>query len=173
VYLRNKALPRILDPRKREKRERTPWERKKRRERERGGKIKGRREKRRGRSSPKRKNLYSLKELEGLGLDSSSSSEELSPSEEEDLEEEAAHYGEERYHPDEGRNSKPRRKLKGNGGLSQGMVWSPGPSAPPPYAENFCSDSFIPRDEQQKLQQMFPIFEAVDGGRVHTSVEHI
>ena len=25
VYLRNKALPRILDPRKREKRERTPW----------------------------------------------------------------------------------------------------------------------------------------------------
>jgi hypothetical protein len=51
VYLRNKALPRILDLRKREKRERTPWERKMRQERERGGKIKGRREKRRGRSS--------------------------------------------------------------------------------------------------------------------------
>lgn len=53
------------------------------------------------------------------------------------------------------------------------MVWSPGPSAPPPYAENFCSDSFIPRDERQKLQQMFPIFEAADGGHVHASVEHI
>ena len=53
------------------------------------------------------------------------------------------------------------------------MVRSPGPSAPPPYAENFCSDSFIPRDELQKLQQMFPIFEAADGGHVHVSVEHI
>ena len=53
VNLRNKALPRILDLRKREKRERTPWERKRRRERERGGKIKGRREKRRRRSSPR------------------------------------------------------------------------------------------------------------------------
>ena len=93
--------------------------------------------------------------------------------EEEDLEEEAAHYGEERYHPDEGRNSKQRRKLKGNGGLSQGMVQSPGPSAPRPYAENFCSDSFIPRDERQKLQQMFPIFEAADAGQVQVSVEHI
>ena len=53
------------------------------------------------------------------------------------------------------------------------MVRSPGPSAPPPYAENFCSDSFIPRDERQKLQEMFPIFEAGDGGHVHVSVEHI
>ena len=53
------------------------------------------------------------------------------------------------------------------------MVRSPGPSAPRPYAENFCSDSFIPRDERQKLQQMFPIFEAADGGRFHVSVEHI
>ena len=53
------------------------------------------------------------------------------------------------------------------------MVRSPGPSAPPPYAENFCSDSFSPRDERRKLQQMFPIFEAADGGHVHVSVEHI
>ena len=50
---------------------------------------------------------------------------------------------------------------------------SSGPSAPPPYVENFCLDSFIPRDEWQKLQQMFPVFEAADGGRVHASVEHI
>ena len=35
VYLRNKTLPRILDPRKKEKRVRTPWERKRRMERER------------------------------------------------------------------------------------------------------------------------------------------
>ena len=53
------------------------------------------------------------------------------------------------------------------------MVWSPGPRTPPPYAENLCSDSFIPRDERQKLQQMFPIFEAADGGHIHVSVEHI
>jgi hypothetical protein len=121
-------------------------------------KNKGEKRKKKGKKSPERKNLYSLKELEGLGLDSPSSSEELSPSEKEDLEEEAAHYGEERYHPDEGRTSEPRKKLKGNGGLSQGMVLSP---------ENFCSfllsDSFIPQDELQKLQQMFPIFEAADG----------
>ena len=26
---------------------------------------------------------------------------------------------------------------------------------------------------RQKLQQMFPVFEAADGGHVHTSVEHI
>ena len=53
------------------------------------------------------------------------------------------------------------------------MVQSPGPSAPRPYAENFYSDSFIPRDERQKLQQMFPIFEAADAGQVQVSVEHI
>jgi hypothetical protein len=39
--------------------------------------------------------------------------------------------------------------------------------------ENFHSDSFIPRDEWQKLQQVFPVFEAVDGGCIHASVEHI
>jgi hypothetical protein len=57
VYLRNKALPRILDPWKREKRERTSWERKRRYKREKGGKIKGRREKRRGSSPPRRRTI--------------------------------------------------------------------------------------------------------------------
>ena len=176
---RKKGIPKKQGPSKdsgseeeREKGKDALGEKKEKGERKRR-KDKGEKRKKKGKEFPERKNLYSLKELEGLGLDSSSSSEELSPSEEEDLEEEAAHYGEERYHPDEGRNSEPRRKLKGNGGLSQGMVWSLGPSTPPPYAENFCSDSFIPRDERQKLQQMFPIFEAADGGHVHASVEHI
>ena len=37
-------------------------------------KDKGEKRKKKGKESPERKNLYSLKELEGLGLDSSSSS---------------------------------------------------------------------------------------------------
>jgi len=48
--------------------------------------------------APKRKSLYLVKELEALGL-YSSETDELSPSEEEDLEDEAAHYEEERYGP--------------------------------------------------------------------------
>jgi hypothetical protein len=39
--------------------------------------------------------------------------------------------------------------------------------------ENFRSDTFIPRDERQNLQQIFPVFEAADRGHVHASVEHI
>ena len=56
-----------------------------------------------GKEAPQKKSLYPVKELEALGLDGSDSSEELSPTDEEDLEEEAAHYEEERYHPDERR----------------------------------------------------------------------
>jgi len=50
--------------------------------------------------TPKKKRLYPVKELEALGLDSSET-DELSPSEEGDLEDEAASYGEEKYNPDE------------------------------------------------------------------------
>jgi hypothetical protein len=89
------------------------------------------------------------------------------------LEEEAARYEEERYHPDERRPSESERKSKRNGSKGQVVVQSSSPSAPPPYVENFHSDSFIPRDERQKLQQVFPVFEAADGGHVHASVEHI
>ena len=54
----------------------------------------------RGKEAPKKKSLYPVKELEALGLDGSDSSEELSPTDEEDLEEEAARYEKERYHPE-------------------------------------------------------------------------
>ena len=50
---------------------------------------------------PKGKSLYPVKELEALGLNNSDSNTGLSPSEREDLEDEAAHYEKERYHPDE------------------------------------------------------------------------
>jgi hypothetical protein len=127
----------------------------------------------RGKEAPKKKSLYPVKELEALGLDGSDSSEELSPTDEEDLEEEAARYEEERYYPDERQPSESERKSKRNGSKCQVVVRSSVPSAPPPYVENFHSDSFIPRDEWQKLQQVFPVFEAVDGGCIHASVEHI
>lgn len=62
-------------------------------------KERGRKQKREEKAS-KWNSLYPVKELEALGLDSSDT-DELSPSEEEDLEEEAARYEEQRYHPDE------------------------------------------------------------------------
>ena len=99
---------------------------------------------------PKGKNLYPVKELEALGLDSSDSDTGLSPSEEEDLEGAAAHYEEERYHPDERRVKKSEKKLKVTGGTGKAASRLSGPSAPPPYVENFYSDSFLSREEQKK-----------------------
>nr|prf Ig E binding factor [Muridae] len=34
-------------------------------------------------------------------------------------------------------------------------------------------DSFIPREEQRKIQQAFPVFEGAEGGRVHAPVEYL
>ena len=42
-------------------------------------------------------------------------------------------------------------KSKRNGSKGQVVVRSSGPSAPPPYVENFRSDTFIPRDEPAKI----------------------
>ncbi|XP_076772194.1 LOW QUALITY PROTEIN: igE-binding protein-like [Arvicanthis niloticus] len=92
-----------------------------------------------GEKKPERKSLYLVEELEALGIDSSES-EELSPSEEEDLDEEAAHYE--------------------------------GESAPLPYVEKRCSDSFLSKGDKRKLLQAFPVFEAEEGGRVHAPVEY-
>jgi hypothetical protein len=39
--------------------------------------------------------------------------------------------------------------------------------------ESYHSDSFIPKEEQRKVQQAFPVFEGADGGRVHAPVEYI
>ena len=37
----------------------------------------------------------------------------------------------------------------------------------------YHSDSFIPKEEQRKIQQAFPVFERAEGGRVHAPVEYI
>jgi hypothetical protein len=39
--------------------------------------------------------------------------------------------------------------------------------------ERYRSDSFIPKEEQRKGQQAFPVFEGADGGCVHALVEYI
>ena len=39
--------------------------------------------------------------------------------------------------------------------------------------ERYLSDSFIPKEEQRKGQQAFPVFEGADGGCVHALVEYI
>ena len=48
-----------------------------------------------------------------------------------------------------------------------------GSSAPPPYVQRYHSDLFIPKEEQRKIQQAFPVFERAEGGRVHAPVEYI
>ena len=58
------------------------------------------------------------------------------------------------------------------------MLFRSGPQplglgAPPPYVERYRSDSFIPKEEQRKVQQAFPVFEGAEGGRVHALVEYI
>ena len=42
-----------------------------------------------------------------------------------------------------------------------------------PYVQRYHSDSFIPKEEQRKVQQAFPVFEGADGGRVRAPVEYI
>lgn len=59
------------------------------------------------------------------------------------------------------------------GGGSRSAPQPIGPTAPPSYVERFCSDSFLTREEQKKIRQAFPVFEAADGGRVHAPVEYI
>ncbi|EDL34871.1 mCG1049523 [Mus musculus] len=88
--------------------------------RERGKDTPEEKRKERGKEAPQKKSLYPVKELEALGLDGSDSNEELSPTDEEDLEEEAARYEEERYHPDERWPSKSERKSKRNGSKESG-----------------------------------------------------
>ena len=133
--------------------------------------------------------------LDGLGepaLSSSEADEEFS-SEETDWEEEAAHYEKKGYQPGKVLANQLRKpKAAGKGQLAAWPLGSrlQGHSAPPPYAEpppcvvhqpcaerqcaeRQCADSFIPREEQRKIQQAFPVFEGAEGGRVHAPVEYL
>jgi hypothetical protein len=127
---------------------------------------------------PRRRNLYPpLDAFKDLALSSSESDEGLSPSEETDLEEEAARYEGERYHQDKMQANQSRKRPKA-AGQSQLVARPPdcrlqGPSAPLPYVRRYHSDSFIPKEEQRKMQQAFPVFEGAEGGRVHAPVEYI
>ena len=125
---------------------------------------------------------------------SSESDEKFSFSEETDLEEETARYEREKCQPDKMRANRSRKKPKaaGKGQLAAWPLGSrlQGHSAPPPYAEpppcvvrqpcaerqwteRQCTDSFIPKEEQRKIQQAFPVFEGAEGGRVHAPVEYV
>ena len=42
-----------------------------------------------------------------------------------------------------------------------------------PYVQRYHSDSFIPKEEQRKVQQAFPVFEGAEGGHDHTPGEYI
>jgi hypothetical protein len=127
---------------------------------------------------PRRRNLYPpLDDFKELALSSSESDEGLSPSEEMNLEEEAARYEGERYQPDKMRHNQSRKRPKA-AGKSQLAARPPdcglqGPSAPLPYVQRCHSDSFIPKEEQRKMQQAFPVFEGAKGGRVHAPMEYI
>ena len=132
----------------------------------------------------RRRSLYpSLDEFKELALSSSESDEKFSSSEETDLEEEAACYEREKYQPDKMLANQSRKKPKA-AGESQRAARPPGSrlqghSAPLPYAEpppcvmrqpcaerqwteRQYTDSFIPREEQRKMQPAFPVFEGAE-----------
>ena len=116
--------------------------------------------------------------LDGLGEPALSSSEagEESSSEETDWEEEAAH-----YQPANWSRKKPKAAGEGQfadwpqGSRLQGPPYAESPPCVvrQPCAERQCADSFIPREEQRKIQQAFPVFEGAEGGRVHAPVEYL
>ena len=106
----------------------------------------------------------------------------LSSSEAEtDWEEEAAH-----YQPANWSRKKPKAAGEGQfadwpqGSRLQGPPYAESPPcvvrqqcAERQCAERQCADSFIPREEQRKIQQAFPVFEGAEGGRVHAPVEYL
>ena len=122
----------------------------------------------------------SLDELRKPALSSSEADEEFS-SEETDWEEEAAH-----YQPANWSRKKPKAAGEGQfadwpqGSRLQGPPYAESPPcvvrqqcAERQCAERQCADSFIPREEQRKIQQAFPVFEGAEGGRVHAPVEYL
>ena len=119
-------------------------------------------------------------------------------SEETDWEKKAAHYERKGYQPPSKVLTSHLRKKPKAAGEGQFANWPQGnrlPGALPPYAESppcvvrqpvvrqqcaerqcaerQCADSFIPREEQKKIQQAFPVFEGAEGGRVHAPVEYL
>ena len=145
-------------------------------------------EKKKDRLAEVSRRYSSLDELRKPALSSSEADEEFS-SEETDWEEEAAHYEKKGYQPGKVLANQLRKpKAAGEGQFAD---WPQGSRLQgPPYAESppcvvrqqcaerqcaerQCADSFIPREEQRKIQQAFPVFEGAEGGRVHAPVEYV
>ena len=140
-------------------------------------------EKKKDRLAEVSRRYSSLDELRKPALSSSEADEEFS-SEETDWEEEAAHYEKKGYQPGKVLANQLRKpKAAGEGQFAdwpQGsrLQGPPYAESPPcvvrqPCAERQCADSFIPREEQRKIQQAFPVFEGAEGGRVHAPVEYL
>ena len=140
----------------------------------------GKREKKKDRLAEVSRRYSSLDELRKPALSSSEADEEFS-SEETDWEEEAAH-----YQPANWSRKKPKAAGEGQfadwpqGSRLQGPPYAESPPcvvrqqcAERQCAERQCADSFIPREEQRKIQQAFPVFEGAEGGRVHAPVEYL
>ena len=164
MHLRRKAFPRTLSPK--EERFKGKYALGELRKRDGKGEMK-----RDGAGeAPKGRSLHPpLDEFKALAVSSSESDKELSSSEETDLEEEAARYEGERYQPDEGRANQSQNKTEASRDNCQFAALSLGPrllgpSAPLPYVQRYHSDSFIPKEEQRKMQQAFPVFEGAEGG---------
>ena len=90
------------------------------------------------------------------------------PEKEAELEEEAARYEEERYHPDDRLQSDRESRKRQLYTASSQVV----PSAPPPYEMHPRAFSFLPEKVKRKLRLAYPVFEDAEGGRVHAPVEY-
>ena len=107
-------------------------------------------------------NFYPIHDLEALEIDSSGS-EDLDPSEEAELEEEAAKYKEQRYNPDRWSRSRSNKK---------GSISATVPTAPPLYELQYSANSFFPQEELKKIQVAFPVFDTGEAGRMHAPVDY-
>lgn len=59
------------------------------------------------------------------------------------------------------------KKQRKVGGGNHAVSRPISPRAPPPHIKRFHSDSFLTKDEQKKIPQVFPVFQAIDGGGVN------
>ncbi|XP_062936435.1 igE-binding protein-like [Cynocephalus volans] len=117
----------------------------------------------------KRGGPYPVEDLEALNI-GESDSDSLDSSEESDLEEEAARYEEERYHPDGWR--RPFRKQEKRPPPMAPARAAPSAPPPPPYEGRSNPLSFLPDKVRRKVQAAFPVFEVEGGGRIHAPVEY-
>jgi hypothetical protein len=106
--------------------------------------------------------FYPIHDLEALEINSSGS-EDLDPSEEAELEEEAAKYEEQRYIPD---------RWSQSGSNKKGSIPATVPTVPPPYEFRYSANSFFPWEELKKIQVAFLVFDTGEVGCMHAPVDY-